>query len=86
LLRTEERTVGLSPAPWIDAPTILGDTEAALARLDAALPLAGQAKDYKAITDVSKRMLRLTRPEAGRATVQRGQRSRPARSQRKGKR
>jgi hypothetical protein len=69
-----------------DALTILGDTEAALARLDAALPLAGQAKDYKAITDVSKRMLRLTRPEAGRATVQRSQRSRPARSQRKGKR
>ena len=68
-----------------DALTILGDTEAALARLDAALPLAGQASDYKAITDVTRRMVRLTRPDAGRATVQRSQRSRPTRSQRKGK-
>jgi len=69
-----------------DALTILGDTQAALARLDAALPLAGQAKDYKAVGDVSKRIIRLTRPDAGRATVQRSQRSRPTRSQRKGKR
>jgi hypothetical protein len=37
-----------------DALTSLGDTEAALARLDAALPLAGQAKDYKAIGTLHK--------------------------------
>ena len=68
-----------------DALAILGDAEAALAHFQAALPLAQQAKDYKAIRDVSTRIFRLTRP-AG-ETVQRRQfRSRPTRSQRKGKR
>ena len=68
-----------------DALTILGDGDAALAQFQAALPLAQQAKDYKAVRDLSTRIFRLTRP-AG-ATVQRRQpRSRPARSQRKDKR
>ena len=64
---------------------MLGDAEAALAQFQAALPLAQQAKDYKAIRDLSTRVFRLTRPTG--ETVQRRQpRSRPARSQRKGKR
>jgi hypothetical protein len=51
-----------------------------------ALPLAEQAKDYKAIRDLSTRIFRLTRPAIG-ETVQRTQpRSRPARSRRKGRR
>ena len=69
-----------------DALAILGDTEAALAHFQAALPLAQQAKDYKAIRGLSTRIFRLTHP-VGDETVQRRQpRARPARSQRKGKR
>jgi thioredoxin-like negative regulator of GroEL len=67
-----------------DALAILGDVEAALGHFQAALPLAQEAKDYKAIRDLSTRIFRLTRP-AG-ATVQRSQRSKPSRSQRKGRR
>jgi hypothetical protein len=68
-----------------EALTILGDADAALAQFQAALPLAQQAKDYKAIRDLSTRIFRLTRPEG--ETVQRRQsRSRPTRSQRKGPR
>ncbi len=69
-----------------DALAILGDAEAALAHFRAALPLAQQAKDYKAIRGLSTRIFRLTRPATG-ETVRRHQpRSRPARSQRKGRR
>ena len=68
-----------------DALAILGETEAALAQFQAALPLAQQAKDAKAIRDVSARIFRLTRPPG--ETVQRRQaRSKPSRSQRKGRR
>jgi hypothetical protein len=52
--------------------------------LQAALPLAQEAKDSKAIRDLSTRIFRLTRP-AG-ETVQRRQRNKPSRSQRKGRR
>jgi hypothetical protein len=69
-----------------EALAVLGDTEAALAHFQVALPLAEQAKDYKAIRDLSTRIFRLTRPAIG-ETVQRNQpRSRPARSRRKGRR
>jgi hypothetical protein len=65
-----------------EAMAILGDSEAALAHLQAALPLAQQAKDFAAIRDLSARIFGLTRPTA---QVQRRQpRSRPARSRRKG--
>jgi hypothetical protein len=69
-----------------DALAILGDTEAALAHFQAALPLAQQARDFKAVRDLSKRMFRLTRPTVGEAEQRRQPRSRPPRSQRKGKR
>ncbi len=69
-----------------DALAILGDTEAALAHLQVALPLAEQAKDYKAIRDLSTRIFRLTRPAASETVQRRQPRSRPARSQRKGRR
>ena len=69
-----------------DALAILGDAEAALAHYQAALPLAQQAKDFKATRDLSTRMFRLTRPAAGEPAPRRQPRSRPARSQRKGKR
>jgi hypothetical protein len=69
-----------------DALVVLGDAEAALGHFQAAMPLAQQAKDYRAIRDLSTRIFRLTRPATG-ETIQRHQpRSRPARSQRKGKR
>ncbi len=68
-----------------DALAILGDAEAALAHFQAALPLAQQAKDYKAIRGLSTRIFRLTRP-AGETVQRRQPRSRPARSQRKGRR
>ena len=69
-----------------DALAVLGDTEGALAHLQVALPLAEQAKDDKAIGDLSTRILRLTRP-VGSETAQRRQPwSRSARSQRKGRR
>jgi hypothetical protein len=64
-----------------DALAILGDTEAALAHFQAALPLAQQASDYKAVRDLSTRIFRLTRP-AGQTVQRRQPRSRPARSQR----
>jgi len=64
-----------------DALAILGDTEAALAHFQAALPLAQQAKDYKAVRDLSARIFRLTHP-AGEAVQRRQPRSRPTRSQR----
>lgn len=69
-----------------DALAILGDTEAALTHLQAALPLAEQAKNYKAIRDLSTRIFRLTRPASGETVQRRQPRSRPARSQRKGRR
>jgi hypothetical protein len=69
-----------------DALATLGDTEAALAHLQAALPLAQQAKDFKAIRDVSTRIFRLTGPVGGETVQRRQPRSRPTRSQRKGRR
>ena len=69
-----------------DAMAVLGDTEGALAHLQVALPLAEQAKDYKAIGDLSTRIIRLTRPAIGETAQRRQPRSRPARSQRKGRR
>jgi hypothetical protein len=65
---------------------MLGDADAALAQFQAALPLAQQAKDYKAIRDVSTRIFRLTHPAADEMVQRRQARSRPARSRRKGKR
>jgi hypothetical protein len=50
------------------------------------LPLAEQAKDYKAIGDLTTRIIRLTRPVTGETGPRREVRSRPARSQRKGRR
>ena len=64
-----------------DALAILGDAEAALAHFQAALPLAQQARDYKAVRDLSTRIFRLTRP-AGETVQRRQPRSRPTRSQR----
>ncbi len=79
-------TSGLRSSPR-DALTILGDTEAALARLDAALPLAGQAKDYRATQELFGKIVRLTRSGSAPPALQRRQpRSKPSRSQRKGKR
>ena len=69
-----------------DALAVLGDTEGALAHVQLALPLAEQAKDYKAIGDLSTRIIRLTRPAIGETAQRRQPRSRPARSQRKGRR
>jgi hypothetical protein len=68
-----------------DALAVLGDTDAALAQFQAALPLAQQAKDYKAIRNLSTRIFRLTRP-AGETVQRRQPRPRPTRSQRKGRR
>ena len=65
----------------------VGDAEAALAQYQAALPLAQQAKDYRATRELSGKIFRLTRPGSAQSAVQRRQpRSRPSRSQRKGKR
>jgi tetratricopeptide (TPR) repeat protein len=69
-----------------DALAILGDDEAALAQFRVALPLAEQAKDDKAIGDLSIRIIRLTRPAAGETGQRRQPRSRSARSRRKGRR
>jgi hypothetical protein len=69
-----------------DALAILGDAEAALVLFQAAVTLAQQAKDYKAIRDLSARIFRLTRPATGETVQRRQPRSRSARSQRKGKR
>jgi hypothetical protein len=57
-----------------------------LGEVRAALPLAEQAKDYKAIGDLTNRIIRLTRPLTGETGPRRQPRSRPARSQRKGRR
>jgi thioredoxin-like negative regulator of GroEL len=69
-----------------DALVVLGDAEAALAHFRVALPLAEQAKDYKAIRDLSTRIFRLTRPDTGETAQRRQPRSGPTRSQRKGRR
>ena len=69
-----------------DALAILGDAEAALAHFQVALPLAHQAKDFKAVRDLSARIFRLTRPATGETVQRRQPRSGPARSQRKGRR
>ena len=45
-----------------DALAMLGDVEAALAQFQAALPLAQEAKDFKAIRALSTRIFRLTHP------------------------
>lgn len=68
-----------------DALAILGDNEAALAHLRSALALAQQARDYKAIRDLSTRIFRLTRPD-GEPVQRRQPRSRPTRSQRRDRR
>ena len=68
-----------------DALAILGDDQAALAHFQLALPQAQQARDHKAIRDLSKRILLIPRP-AGETVQRRQPRSRPARSQRKGRR
>jgi hypothetical protein len=68
-----------------DALAILGDEEAALAQLQTALPLAQQAKDYKAIRELSTRIFRLAHPTPGEMVQRRQARSRPTRSQRKGR-
>lgn len=70
-----------------DALAILGDAEAALAQYQAALPLAQQAKDYRATRELSDKIFRLTHAGSGQSLVQRRQpRSKPSRSQRKGNR
>ena len=58
---------GCSPVTrWLSS----GDTEAALAHFQTALPLAQQARDYKTVRDLSARIFRLTRP-AGEAVQRR---------------
>ena len=47
-----------------DALALLGDAEAALAQYQAALPLAQQAKDYRASRQLSEKIFRLTRPDS----------------------
>jgi len=69
-----------------DALAMLGDAEAALAQFQAVLPLAQQSRDFKAIRDLSTRVFRLTHPGAGETVLRRQHRSRPTRSQRKGRR
>jgi tetratricopeptide (TPR) repeat protein len=69
-----------------DALAMLGNTEAALAQFQVALLLAQQAKDFKIIRGLSTRIFRLTHPAADEMVQRRQPRSRPARSQRKGKR
>src|SRR6266702_100413 len=66
-----------------EALGILGEAEAALEHFQAGLTLAQEAKDYKAIRDLSTRILRLTRP-AGETAQRRQPGSRSSRSQRKG--
>lgn len=70
-----------------DALALLGDAEAALAQYQAALPLAQQAKDYRAARELSGKIFRLTHSGSAQPAVQRRQpRSKPSKSQRKGKR
>lgn len=67
-----------------DALALLGDAEAALARYQAALPLA---QDYRVTRELSGKIFRLTYSGSAQWAVQRRQpRSRLSRSQRKGKR
>ena len=69
-----------------DALALFGDTEAALAHLQAALPLAQQANDYQATLELSRKIFRLTRPSSAQPPAQRRQpRARPTRRQRKDK-
>ena len=70
-----------------DALALLGDAEAALAQYQAALPLAQQAKDYREARELSEKIFRLTHSGGAHPAVQRRQpRSKPSRSQRRGKR
>ena len=70
-----------------DALALLGDAEAALAEYQAALPLAQQANDYRAARELSEKIFRLTHSGSAHPVVLRRQpRSKPSRSQRKGKR
>jgi hypothetical protein len=69
-----------------DALAMLGDVEAALDQFHAALPLAQQAKDFKATRGLSTRIFRLTHPSGGETVQRRQSRSRPTRAQRKGRR
>jgi hypothetical protein len=70
-----------------DALALLGDAEPALAQYQAALPLAQRAKDYRATHELSGKIFRLTHSGSAHPAVQRRQpRSKPSRSQRKGKR
>jgi hypothetical protein len=69
-----------------DALAILGNTEAALAQFQVGLLLAQRAEDFKVTRDLSTRIFRLTHPAADEMVQRRQSRSRPARSQRKGKR
>jgi hypothetical protein len=69
-----------------DALALLGDADAALAQYQAALPLARQA-DYQASRELSGKIFRLAHSGSAQPAVQRRQvRSKPSRSQRKGKR
>ena len=69
-----------------DALALLGDAEAALVQYQAALPLAQQTKDYLVTRELSEKIFRLTHPGSDQSAVQRRQpRSKPSRSQRKGK-
>jgi hypothetical protein len=70
-----------------DALALLGDAEEALAQYQAALPLAQQAKDYRAARELSAKIFRLTHSDSAHRAVQRRRpRTKPSRSQRKGKR
>jgi hypothetical protein len=70
-----------------DALALLGDADAAPAQYQAALPLARQANDFRATRELSAKIFRLTHPGRAQPAVQRRQpRSKPSRSQRKGKR
>jgi hypothetical protein len=69
-----------------DALAMLSNTEAALAQFQVGLLLARQAKDFKVTRDLSTRIFRLTHPAADEMVQRRQPRSRPARSQRKGRR
>jgi hypothetical protein len=68
-----------------DALAIPGDAEASLAHFQAAMSMAQQATDYKASRDLSTRIFRLTLPATGETLQRRQPRSRPTRSQRKGR-
>jgi len=70
-----------------DALVLLGDADAALAQYQAALPLAQQARDYRATRELAEKIFRLTHSGGAQPAVQRRQpRSKTSRSQRKGKR